>query len=61
MKKIYYCPLFKKEIDEGKCLDINYELILAKTEEELKLIKIKLSKKNEEIEKICERCPNYPL
>jgi hypothetical protein len=61
MTKKYYCPLLEKEINEGKCLDINYELIKAKKEEELKILRKTLKKTNNEIEKVCENCPNNPL
>jgi hypothetical protein len=53
--------LFAKEIAEGKCFDINYELIKVKTEEELIVIKKFLNKTHNEIEYICKNCPNYPL
>lgn len=61
MTKKYYCPLLEKEISEGKCLDINYELTKAKKEEELKVLRKILKKTSDEIEKVCEKCSNNPL
>jgi len=61
MTNKYFCPLLNKEIEEGKCIEINYELIKAKKEEYLIEIKKMLKKSNDEIEKICETCSNYPL
>ncbi|QKS71233.1 hypothetical protein FLK61_31475 [Paenalkalicoccus suaedae] len=57
----YFCPLYNREIDEGKCLDINYELIRAKKKEELKMLQKFLKKDVKEIEKTCISCENYPF
>ena len=61
MSTKYYCPLLNKDISEGNCLDINYELIKAKTEEYLPSIREIKKNDNFEIEKVCKNCPNYPL
>ena len=61
MSDKYYCPLLNKDISEGKCLDINYELIKAKTEEYLPDIRRIRNNDNAEIEEICKNCPHYPL
>jgi len=57
----YFCPLYKRKIDEGKCLDINYELIQAQKVEELKLLQKLLNKDVKEIEEICMNCSNFPF
>ncbi len=55
-----YCPLYKKSIAEGLCLDINLQSLgYFKVEEELKTLQKTLSK--ELIIKICSNCPNQPL
>ncbi|MED4907471.1 hypothetical protein P9761_29115 [Brevibacillus centrosporus] len=56
-----FCPLYKKEIGDGKCLDICYELSNIKKEEFIKDIRKHNNINNEEIIEICEKCPNYPL
>jgi hypothetical protein len=61
MNRKYHCPLLIREIEEGKCVDINYELIKAKKEEELKELRKLIKMTNAEIESICQGCPNYPL
>lgn len=61
MTEKYYCPLLNKEIEEGKCIEINYELIKAKKEEYLIEIRKMLKRSNDEIKKTCETCVNYPL
>lgn len=57
----YYCPILNKIIEEGLCVDINYENEKIMKEDELKAIKKILNKTNEEIKTICRNCPNYPL
>jgi len=61
MTNKYCCPLLNKKIEEGKCLEINYELIKVKKEEYLIDIRKILKKTDEQIEKICNTCTNYPL
>lgn len=57
----YYCPLLNKVIEEGLCVDINYENEKIMKEDELKAIKKILNKTNEDIKAICRNCSNYPL
>ncbi len=61
MIKEYYCPLFKKTISYGRCVDINYELEKIIKENELKFIRRILVTNNKEIQNICIKCLNYPL
>mgnify|MGYP000062232123 CR=1 FL=1 len=61
MSKKYYCPLLNREIEEGLCIDINYENEKIMKEDELKAIKKMLKKTNEEIKVICKNCKHYPL
>lgn len=57
----WYCPLLKKNIDEGYCLDINYERLEYFNSGVIdSLLQVtRISK--EELNKICEECKNQPL
>ena len=55
-----YCKLLDKGIHEGTCVEIISELYGGKKEEEIKTIRKSQKIKNEDIEKICSDCPNYP-
>lgn len=57
----YFCPLIKKEIEYGKCVDINYELEGFKKEEEIKIIMRSNKMTKEEMAEICRNCPHNPL
>lgn len=57
----WFCPLFKKEISEGLCIDINYERLEYFKGETLKDIMKQIHKNKGEINCICENCPNMPL
>lgn len=61
MSERYYCPLLKKIIEEGLCVDINYENEKIMKEDELKAIKKMLKKTNAEIKETCQNCKHYPL
>ncbi|WP_339061233.1 hypothetical protein [Tepidibacillus marianensis] len=61
MSEKYYCPLLNRIIEEGLCIDINYENEKIVKEDELKAIKKILNKTNEEIKEICQNCKHYPL
>lgn len=61
MSEKYYCPLLNRIIEEGLCIDINYENEKIMKEDELKAIKKMLNKTNAEIKEICHKCKNYPL
>ena len=57
----WFCPIYDKDIAEGKCLDINYErlgYLDAGCLDELTRI---TGKKEPEISKTCESCPNLPF
>ena len=56
-----YCPLMKNEVHEGVCIEILAELGKGKKEEYIKEIKKIRSLTNEEMDKICEKCSNYPF
>ena len=56
-----YCPLMENEVHEGVCIEILAELGKGKKEEYVKEIKKNRSLTNEEIDKICEKCSNYPF
>lgn len=53
----WFCPLYKKEISEGLCLDINYERLEYFKSEVLKGTMKQLQKSREEINHTCEHCP----
>ncbi len=61
MSEKYHCPLLSRIIEEGLCIDINYENEKIMKEDELKLIKKMLNKTNTEIKEICRNCKHYPL
>lgn len=54
---VYYCPLLDKEIEQGLCIDINYE--------RLKYFKAGILKEIQKTEqaanKACEKCPKKPV
>lgn len=57
----WFCPLYGKDVAEGKCLDINYERLgffyVGVLDEVLKVT----GKKEPEVSRTCEACPNLPL
>ena len=59
----WWCPLLDKEIEAGLCMDLNYELIhfLKSGAGPVDDFKLRTGKTAEEISKVCESCPNYPL
>jgi hypothetical protein len=57
----WYCPLLQREILEGLCLDINYQLIHLFRGDELPEAQRETGKTVQEIASICEACPNQPL
>ncbi len=55
-----YCPLYKKEISDGLCVDVIGEVQGLKKEEELKYIRQWYTKTSiEEIKLICKRSAIY--
>lgn len=53
----YECPLLKEIIDDGLCLEINYEYLNMFTTKILE--ERSISKKN--AENTCLKCKHYPL
>ena len=56
----WYCPIFCRNIAEGKCLDINYERLGFLADGCLREIFDLTGKKSDEVNKTCEACPNRP-
>jgi len=54
-----YCHLKKENIGEAECIEITAELDRLKTEEHLIILRKSLRMSNEEMIKVCEKCPNY--
>jgi hypothetical protein len=57
----WHCPLFKRYIAEGLCLDINYQLLKLFKADVLTDAQRETGKTIQEITSICEACPNQPL
>ena len=57
-----YCPIFGKDIAEGLCVEIVYELSELKKEEHVPYIKKHIRKEysNNDIYQICLQCKNSP-
>jgi hypothetical protein len=59
--RVWYCPLYKHDIVEGKCLDIQYERLHYARLGLLREVARQTGKDEVEINKTCEECPNQPL
>jgi len=59
--KEWYCPLYKRNIAEGKCLDINYERLGYMNCGCLLEVTRLTGKTKAEIDLTCEACPNLPI
>ena len=57
----WFCPLFGKNIAEGKCLDINYERLGYVSGGYLDDVKRTTGKQESEIAETCKACPNLPV
>jgi hypothetical protein len=57
----YFCPLFGRDIAEGKCLDINYERLGYMSAGCLDEVTAFTGKMEPEITRTCEACPNLPF
>jgi hypothetical protein len=57
----WFCPLYEKDIAEGKCLDINYERLGYMTSGCLAEVTRLTGKREPEISRTCESCPNLPI
>ncbi len=57
----WYCPLLKRDIEDGLCLDINLQRLKFCKQDVLKDAQHETGKTVEEISSVCEACPNQPL
>ncbi|MBL0318616.1 MAG: hypothetical protein IPP74_04915 [Alphaproteobacteria bacterium] len=57
----WLCPLLKKEINEGTCLDINYQRLELFKKDILKDIMKEKRYTLSDVNNTCENCPNLPL
>jgi hypothetical protein len=57
----WHCPLLDRDIAEGLCLDINYELLNIAALGLIAEIRQETGKSAEEVSSTCEACPNQPL
>lgn len=60
-KKSWYCPFYKRDIAEGKCLDINYERLGYMEAGCLREVAKLTGKTKAEIDDTCEACPSFPF
>lgn len=58
---IYFCPLYGRELAQGKCLDINYERLGYLSDGCLDEVTAVTGKKEPEISMTCQACPNLPF
>jgi len=61
VSKYWYCPLYKRDIAEGKCLDINYERLGFMDAGCIREVARVTGKTTPEIDETCKACPNFPL
>ncbi len=59
--KVWFCPLYDRDIAEGKCLDINHERLGFFATGSLAEVTKATGKREPEISRTCEVCPNLPL
>jgi hypothetical protein len=59
--KEWYCPLYKRSIAEGKCLDINFERLGYMNCGCLHEVTKLTGKTKAEIDRTCIECPNLPI
>jgi hypothetical protein len=57
----YFCPLYGRDIAQGKCLDINYERLGYLSAGCLDEVAAITGKQEPEITKTCTACPNLPF
>jgi hypothetical protein len=60
-EKSWHCPLFGRDIAEGKCFDINYERLGYMNGGCLQEIERVAGKDRAEVNKTCAACPRLPL
>jgi len=57
----YFCPLYGRDIAQGKCFDINYERLGYLSNGCLDEVTAITGKKEPEITNTCKVCPNLPF
>jgi hypothetical protein len=57
----WYCPLLNAMIEEGRCLDINYQRVGLFTPDALAEAMAATGLTVEGVSAICTACPNQPL
>lgn len=60
-KQGWFCALYQANIAEGKCLDINYERLGYMSSGCLNEVTKLTGKREPEISRTCEACPNLPF
>jgi hypothetical protein len=58
--KKWYCLIYKKEIQEGLCLDINNERLGYFNTGQLKIIKKIFKLNKDKVDETCKNCPFFP-
>ncbi len=59
--RLWYCPFLARMIEEGRCLDINYQRLGYVKSDVLAEAQRETQKTVDEISAVCEACPNQPL
>lgn len=59
--RYWFCPIYSRQIQEGHCLDINYERLGFVSAGVLEGVRKETGRDKDEINFECERCPNQPL
>lgn len=61
VSRSWHCPLYKRDIAEGKCLDINYERLGIMDAGCIREIARLTGRMKPEIDQTCRACPNFPF
>ena len=61
VKAPWFCPLYGKDIAEGKCLDINNERLGYMDGGCLDEVARITGKREPQVSRTCELCPNFPF
>jgi hypothetical protein len=59
--EFWFCPITKKDISEGLCLDIYYQRLEYFKNDVLSSFLKQYSLNKSELNDICDNCPNMPL
>jgi hypothetical protein len=59
--KDWYCPLYKRDIASGKCLDINFELLCYLAAGNIEEVGGLTGLDGEGIRQVCAMCSNQPF